>query len=77
MALVKCVECSNKISDTAKICPSCGCDIKLFKENRNVGIALYHPGTKVSIKDLWVLDTKPYLLIDDYLIILPSEALFD
>lgn len=34
MALVKCVECSKQISDIAEICPSCGCDIKIYKENK-------------------------------------------
>jgi len=34
MALIKCVECSKQISDIAEICPSCGCDIKLYKEKR-------------------------------------------
>lgn len=34
MALIKCVECSKQISDIAEICPSCGCDIKLYKEKK-------------------------------------------
>ena len=27
MALIKCIECKKEISDTAEICPSCGCNI--------------------------------------------------
>lgn len=34
MALVKCIECSKQISDIAEICPSCGCNIKSYKENK-------------------------------------------
>ena len=29
MALIKCVECGNKISDKAECCPECGCPVEL------------------------------------------------
>ena len=28
MALIKCSECGNDVSDKAKACPNCGCPVK-------------------------------------------------
>ena len=36
MAMIKCPECGNEISDTAKACPICGCPIKTEKLKRNL-----------------------------------------
>lgn len=30
MAIIKCQECGNEISDKAKKCPYCGCPQKIF-----------------------------------------------
>lgn len=38
MALIKCLECGNEISDTAKICPHCGYKLKMKK---NMGIVKF------------------------------------
>lgn len=35
MALISCTDCNNQISDTAKICPYCGFDIKKEKKQKN------------------------------------------
>ena len=29
MALIKCVECGNKVSDKAEYCPECGCPVEI------------------------------------------------
>ena len=52
MALIKCPECGNKISDQAESCPKCGYELK--KSNQEVGKQLN------KIKGKW--DNK-YLLI--------------
>ena len=36
MAMIKCPECGNEISDKAKACPICGCPIKTEKLKRNL-----------------------------------------
>lgn len=48
MALIKCDECGKQISDKAKVCPSCGLEIKTLtdslestgKNMQNIGCAL-------------------------------------
>ncbi len=34
MALLKCIECNNDVSEFAEICPKCGCPVSKTKEER-------------------------------------------
>lgn len=36
MALIKCPECDNKISDKAEVCPKCGYELNVVKAKKNV-----------------------------------------
>lgn len=36
MALIKCIECGNEISNKAEVCPNCGCPVsETVKEKNN------------------------------------------
>ena len=36
MTLIKCNDCGKKISNRANICPSCGCPVRVEKEESKV-----------------------------------------
>lgn len=35
MSLVKCIECGNKVSEFAEMCPNCGCPIGIILNSKN------------------------------------------
>lgn len=41
MALIKCNECNNMVSDKAALCPHCGCPAKFFVNINNEGYTLF------------------------------------
>ena len=43
MALIKCEECGNEISENAKICPNCGAKNKIREKKDNIIIAVLVP----------------------------------
>lgn len=36
MALIKCTECNQNVSEFAEKCPNCGCPIDIIKQNSNI-----------------------------------------
>lgn len=35
MAIIKCIECGNDVSEYADKCPNCGCPVSIIKNNKN------------------------------------------
>ena len=49
MALIKCIECGNKVSDQAKSCPECGCPVEPKKIEKK--IVCFECGASISDKN--------------------------
>ena len=49
MALIKCIECGNQVSDKAKSCPECGCPVEPKKIEKK--IVCFECGASISDKN--------------------------
>ena len=53
MAIIKCLECGNDVSDKAQYCPNCGCPINAvskMQESKTVSVSKPAAGTNVQIR---------------------------